>query len=189
MKTKFLAVALLSVAALVHAETSPAKKELLNKIAQLQQPQIDATARQWAEQSIAQTVQQLNGVMQFQIPPEKREALGKDIQADIKKYLDDVAPLLRERATKAAPSTIGAVLDAKFSEDELRQLVTVMESPVLRKYSQLNQEMQKSLAEKVLVDSKAQIEVKFKTLDGSIRKRLSALLPPPAAAASAPAIK
>nr|WP_315229530.1 hypothetical protein [uncultured Albidiferax sp.] len=182
MKNKLFAIALLSVAALAHAETSPAKKELLNKIAQLQQPNLDLTARQWAEQSLAPLVQQVGAAIQFRVAPENREALGKDIQAEIKKYLDEVGPVLRERANKAAPSTVGALLDAKFSEDELRQLITVMESPVLRKYSQLNGEMQKALTEKVMTDSKAQLEPKFKALGQAVEKRLNTAI-----LASAPA--
>lgn len=189
MKTKFLAIALLSVAALVHAEPSPAKKELLNKIAQLQQPNLDLTARQWAEQSLVQLLQQVGSTVQFRVAPENREALGKDIQAEVKKYLDDIVPVLRERANKAAPSTIGALLDAKFSEDELRQLITVMESPVLRKYSQLNGEMQKALTEKVMADSKAQLEPKFKALGQAVEKRLNVAIQASAPPAAKPASK
>ncbi|WP_367847545.1 hypothetical protein [Rhodoferax sp. WC2427] len=173
MKNKLLAIALLSVAFLAQAETSPAKKELLNKIAQLQQPNLDLTARQWAELSLAPLLQQVGAAIQFRVAPENREALGKDIQAEVKKYLDDIGPVLRERANKAAPGTIGAMLDAKFSEDELRQLITVMESPVLRKYSQLNAEMQKALTDKVMAESKAQLEPRFKALGQAVEKRLN----------------
>jgi glutamate-1-semialdehyde aminotransferase len=177
MKHTFLAVALLSVAALVHAETNPAKKELLNKVVQLQQPMVEATARQLAEQSIAQLVQQVGSAMQFRVPPEKREALAKDIQADVKKYADEVIPLLRERASKLAPVTLTAVLDSKFTEDELRQLVVLLESPVLRKYSQAVPDFQKALVEKLVADSKGQIEPKLKALGQSVEKRINTAAP------------
>lgn len=189
MKHKLLAVALLTVAALVHAEPTPAKKELLNKVLQLQQPLIDVTARQLAEQPIAQLMQPVGNAIQFRVPPEKREALGKEIQADMKKYIDDVGPMLRDRTAKLAPAVLGAQLDAKFSEDELRQLIALLESPVLRKFSQMGPDMQKALAEKVVAETKGQIEPKLKALGQGVDKRLNAAAPPPAGAASAPATK
>ncbi len=186
MKNKLLAVALLSMAVLAHSEPTPAKKELLNKLMQLEQPLIETTARQLAEQSIAQLIQQVGATIQFRVPVEKREALGKDIQSDVKKYAEDVTPLLRERATKLAPVSLGTVLDSKFTEDELRQLIVVLESPVLRKYSQAVPELQKALIDKVVADSKGQVEPKLKALDQAVGKRLNAVLQP-AAPASAPA--
>jgi hypothetical protein len=186
MKNKLLAVVLTSMAVLAHSEPTPAKKELLNKLMQLEQPLIETTARQLAEQSIAQLIQQVGATIQFRVPVEKREALGKDIQSDVKKYAEDVTPLLRERATKLAPVSLGTVLDSKFTEDELRQLIVVLESPVLRKYSQAVPELQKALIDKVVADSKGQVEPKLKALDQAVGKRLNAVLQP-AAPASAPA--
>ena len=52
MKNKFLAVALLSIAVVVHAEPTPAKKELINKIMQLEQPMVDAAVRQLAQRLV-----------------------------------------------------------------------------------------------------------------------------------------
>ena len=189
MKHKFLAVALLSIAAVAHAEPTPAKKELINKIVQLQQPMVDATVRQLAQQPIAQLMQPVGPAIQFRVPPEKREALAKDIQADIKKYVDDVTPLLTDRANKLAPAEIGGLLDSKFSEDELRQLIVVLESPVLRKFSLLLPELQKGLVEKVVADTKGQIEPKLKALGQSAEKRVNAAVPAQPAPATKPAIK
>ena len=56
---------------------------------------------------------------------------------------------MRDRALKLAPSTIGAVLEEKFSEDELKQLVAWLESPVNKKYQQLGAEMQNAFAQKL----------------------------------------
>lgn len=187
MKNKFLAVALLSIAAVVHAEPTPAKKELINKIMQLEQPMVDAAVRQLAQQPLAQLMQPVGPVIQFRIPPEKREALAKDIQGDIKKYVDDVTPLLTDRTNKLAPTEIGGLLDTKFTEDELRQLIVVLESPVLRKFSLLLPDLQKALLDKVIADTKGQIEPKLKALGQSVEKRVNAAAPPPPATAAKPA--
>jgi hypothetical protein len=182
MKHTILAAALLSIAALVHAEANPAKKELVNKVLQLQQAAVDGVARVVAEQPALQLMQQAAQVLQMRVPMEKREALGKEIQADVKKYVDEAAPLVRERAAKIAPATVGALLEEKFSEDELRQLIAIMESPVQKKYAQMGGEIQKALGEKLVADTRSQIEPKVKALQQAITKRLDAVLKPPAPA-------
>ena len=113
---KVLLVALMAVAGLAQAEPTAAKKELIDKVLKLHQPAITAVATQLVERPAAIMMQQINPAIQFRVPSEKREALVKDIQGDVKKYADETAPLLRERALKLAPSTIGVVLDEKFSE-------------------------------------------------------------------------
>jgi hypothetical protein len=175
MKKTILAVTLLAAAALAQAEISPAKQELINKVLQLQQPTLDQMSRQLAEGDALRLMQNAMSVIQFKVPPEKREALAKDVQGDVKKYVDDVRPMLRDRLTKLAPGAVGPLLDGRFSEDELRQLIAVLDSPVLRKYSQMAPDLNKAIFEKISADSKSQIETKLRALDAAIVKRLSAV--------------
>ena len=84
---------------------------------------------------------------------------------------------------KLAPSTIGALLEANFSEAELKQLVGILESlesPVNRKLQAMSPDLQKALGEKLIADTRGAIEPKVKALDESIARRLQ----PPAAPAS-----
>ena len=189
MKLKSMfAVALVALAAAAGAETTPAKKELIAKLLQLQQPAIENVARLLVEQPAAILMQLAGTVIQTRIPPDKREPIVKDIQADVKKYGDEVLPMMRERAVKLAPSTIGTILDERFTEDELKQLIAVIESPVNRKYLAMGNELQKSLSDKLVAETKPAVEPKIKTLERSITAHLG--LPPatdtvPASAAAA----
>ena len=131
MKRLMFAVLLSGAAALAHAQSasapapasapaSAAKKELVQKLMALQQPGIDKLAANLVEQPAAQMMQAAaRALQQQQIAPEKREATGKSIEADIRKFVDESVPIVRERAVKLAPSSIGAVMEEKFSEDEL----------------------------------------------------------------------
>ena len=177
---------LVCVAGVAQAQSTPAKKELVAKILNLQQPAIENMARVLAEQPAGQMMQQANIVLQTRIAPDKREAVGKEIQADLKKYVDEAVPLVRERALKLAPSTIGVLLEEKFTEEELKQLVAIIESPVNRKFQQLGGDMQKVLAEKLVGETRSLIEPKVRALDQTIGKRLG-IQPQPAAGAAAPA--
>jgi uncharacterized protein len=169
-------------AASAPAPASAAKKELVQKVLTLQQPQYENVARALSEQSVAQLAQQASLVLQAKVAPEKREAVAKDVQGDLKKYMDEVVPLLRDRVIKVAPGTIGVLLEEKFSEDELKTLVGILESPVQRKFMQLNGEMSQSLMQKLVAETRGQVEPKLASLQQTIGKRLGADQP-----ASAPA--
>ena len=102
----------------------------------------------------------------------------------LKKYADDVVPLVRERAVKLAPASIGVLLEEKFSEDELRDLIKIMESPVNKKFAQLNGDMQKTLSEKLVAETRALVAPKVQALEQSVAKRLGITPGAPAKAAS-----
>ena len=194
MTTKLLSTAslILSLCAFVilaapaQAQPSAAKNELILKILQIQRPAVETVAAMLAQQPAQQMMQQAGIALQTRVAADKREALAKDIQSDLKKYSDDVVPVVRERAVKLAPETIGKVLDDKFSEEELRDLIKVLESPVGRKFAQLNGDMQKALNEKLVAEMRPTVEPKVKALEASIAKRLG-IQPGTQGAAPAPA--
>lgn len=179
-----VSLALLAATSAVHAEPTAAKAELISKILQIQRPAIEGIATALAQQPAAQMMQGAGVALQTRVPADKREALAKEIQADIKKYVDEAVPLLREKAIKLAPTSIGSVLDEKFTEDELRDLIKIMESPVNKKFGQLSPDFQKALGEKLVADARPVIDPKVKALDQAIAKRLGIT---PAAAAPAKA--
>ena len=166
----------LGLAGLASAQTppasSPAKKELVAKLLKLQQPGIEAMARQLAEQPAAQLLGQAGAALPNRVAPDKQQAVAKEIQADAKKYADEAVPLVRASALKLAPSTVGAVLENEFTEDELKQIVALLESPAYIKYREMSDEMQKALLEKLIPDTKASIEPKVMALEKTIAKRL-----------------
>jgi hypothetical protein len=165
------------------APSSPAKKALVAKILQIQQPAIENMARQLAEQPAVMLMQQAAVAIQ-RLPADKREALAKSLQADAKKYADEATPIVRDRAVKLAPGTVGAILEQRFSEDELKQLVAILESPVNRKFQSMNGDLQRALGEKLVAETKPLVAPKVQALEQSVRKRFEAAAP--AAPASTP---
>ncbi len=161
------------------APASAAKKELVAKLLQLQQSEFEQVARGIVQQPALQIMQQVGPVLQNQVPADKREAAAKTIEADIRKYVDETYPLVRERALKLAPSTVGTVLEEKFNEDELKQLIAWYESPVNRKFQQAAQEIRGSFLQKLAPEARSVMEPKLQALEPRIRAALGA----PAAAA------
>jgi len=187
-----LIVAALAGATLAQAQTTPppaassaAKKELVARVLQLQQPGIESLGSSLAAAPAMRLRQPASAALQQRVAADKREAVAREIEADVRKYLDEVTPIMRNQAVKLAPSTYGAMLEERFTEDELRQIVALLESPVNRKFMSLMPEMQRVLAEKLVGETRATIEPKVRALEQSVSARLG--LPPPGAGASAPA--
>lgn len=164
---------------------STAKKELVQKVLQLQQSGFEGLAASLAGQSVAQLGQQAGAFLQNRVAPEQRDALTKEIQTEFAKFGDEVVPLLRERVLKLAPTTIGPVMEEKFSEDELKQIIAALESPGFRKYMQLTPELQRTLGQKLVAETQATVEPKLKALEQLIGKKLNAAALPAASSASA----
>ena len=178
--TKTLAMALLALAMIAPTQAQT-KKELAAKLVELQKPAIEGLGSRLAGQE-AQRFLQAAGAQMGRVPADKREAVGNEVQADVKKFHDEVEPLLRERAIKLAPS-LAPMLEERFSEDELKQIIAWIESPASRKFGQFSGEFGNSLAEKLVADARPAVDPKIKALEASVTKRLG-LTPAPAAAAS-----
>lgn len=181
---RFVCSAALALGAGDGVAQSGVKQELVQQILQRQQPGLDAMARTLVEQPAAQMMQAAGRALQTEVPADRREAAAKAIEADVKRFVDEATPLVRDRAIKAAPSTIGAMLDEKFSEDELKQLIAWFDSPVNKKYQQLNAEMQKGFVQKVVTDSGPVIDPKLRVLEQKVRASLGVPAARPAASST-----
>ncbi len=182
---------LCACATLAHAQApepvSPAKKELVSKLVRLQQPGIENLARSLVEEPAAILLERASQVVAARVPADKQDALGKDVQGDVQKYLNDTVPQVRSRAVALAPSTIGSLLEQKFTEDELRQVIAVLESPAFAKYQQLSSEMQQALQSKLVAETRSTVGPRVQALEKSIGDRLAAAQGP--ASGNAPAAK
>jgi uncharacterized protein len=146
-----LVAALLLGATGAYAQSSPAKKELVARLVQTQQAGFEGVARNIVERPALQMMQAAEPVL-ARLPADKREATARQVQTEIRKFVDEATPLLRERAVRLAPSTYGAALEERFSEDELRQLLAWLESPVNKKYQQALPELQNTFVQKLITD-------------------------------------
>ena len=176
-----LALALALATGTVLAEPSPAKKALIDKIVVLQQHAMaDGLAASIVQGPLAQLTQAGRAALQ-QVPADKREATAKAMDVDLKKFVEENVPYLKDKISKAVPTTASALLDERFSEDELKQVLAWAESPVSQKFGLATVELQKAVAQKVMTEAGPTLDGRLKTLQASLAKQLG-LQPPPAAA-------
>ncbi len=180
-----IAIAALFGLSLVHAQTAApgGKKEQAGKIVVLMKPALEGLGQQLAQQPAQQIQQRAFAALQS-VPAERREVVAREIEADLRKYVEDTTPMVRDRAVKLAPATLSPMLEEKFTEDELRQIVQFLESPLNRRFQQFFPEMQRALAEKLVAELRPDIETKARALEQTVAKRLGV---PSGAAAPAPA--
>lgn len=180
-----LLLTLLVAAGPVFAQATSPKDELIGKILTLQRPAIESLAQSLAEQPAARLLEQAGAALPGRVPADRREAVARDIRADARTYAEEVVPIVREKAVQLAPSTVGPILREKFTEDELRQIIAVLESPAWAKFEQLGNDMQQALGAKLVADTRPAVQAKLAVLEQSVSRRLG--ITPAAADNKAPA--
>lgn len=172
------------------APVTAAKKELVKKLLQLQQANFDGLSRSIVERPAIQLMQAAGQALQTQVPADKRDAAGKQIESDIKKFVDESSSLLRDRTAKLVPTTFGAGLEEKFTEDELKQFIAWTESPVNKKFQQILPDIQTSFMQKLAAETSPVLDPKFQAVQQKVRTTLTTAIGNPSGAtapASSPA--
>lgn len=181
-----LALALALAAGTALADPSPAKKALIDKIVALQQQGLaEGLTNNIIQGPLSQLTQAGRQALQG-LPADKREATAKGMDAELKKFVDENVPYLRDKISKAVPTTASALLDERFNEDELKQVLAWAESPVSQKFGLASVELQKAVAQKVMAEAGPTLDGRLKTLQAGLAKQLG-VAAPAAAGASKPA--
>ncbi|MGN7874125.1 DUF2059 domain-containing protein [Roseateles sp. 22389] len=171
------------------ADSPQSKKDVIAKILKIQQPAIEALTMGVLSRPVNELAAKAAPALR-NVPEAKREATAKQIDADLRKFLEDNAKPLVDKGMKLAPSTMGVALDEKFTEDELKQLLAWLESPVSKKFAESSQELQSLYTKKLIDDNGKQLDEKFTALQQSVAKQLGLEAgPAPAASAPKPAAK
>lgn len=192
-----LFAAALAASTLVQAQTAPpapkpaaaakpasaAKQALIARVLELERASIEGLGNNIVAAPVLQMRQQISALIRQRVPEDKREAVAREIETDARKYLDEASPLARAAAVRLAPGTMGSVLDERFSEDELKQVVAMLEAPITRKYQGMAVEFQRVMLEKVVAETRTSIEPKLRAFNDSVARRLGVA---PAGAASTP---
>jgi uncharacterized protein len=174
--TRWIAAATLAATAGVCAAqgtaSSPAKKELVQKVLALQRQGLETMGNTLVAQ-LGQQMLQKAGPAVARVAPDKREALANELKAEVRKFYEEATPAVREQAVKLGPSMIAGPLEEKFSEDELKTLVAWLESPVNRKFQQFAGELQQQMQQKLVAETRTALEAKLKALEQVMTKKLT----------------
>ena len=166
------------------APPSPAKQALINELIALQKPGVEAVARAVVQRPLQPLMQGAGQALQ-NVPADKRQAVAQAIEAEVKQFAQTNGDMLAAQADKLQPTLTAPLINERFSEDDLRQVVAFLKSPASKKFGEFGGELQNALAQKLMADNGPTLEAHFKTLQLDMAKQLG--VKPAAAPASAPA--
>ncbi|WP_343732190.1 DUF2059 domain-containing protein [Duganella sp.] len=158
------------------APVTPAKQALVDQVLKLWN--IDTIGQSMLQVPVADAVQQARAMLQGRATPDKRDAAMNDIVGAAKQFMADATPITRASADRLIPTTIAPLLAERYTEEELRQLIAILESPVKKKFEAMLPEMQKTLGEGVAADTRPVIDPKLQGLKEKIGLRLRAAVTP-----------
>jgi hypothetical protein len=135
---------------------------------------LDAVGLQMLQSPVADMLRQSRVVVQSRVPADKQDATMKDITAEAAKFVEQEAPALRTSTHAIVQGSVAPLLAQKFSEDELKQLAGILESPVLAKFEGIVPELKKAVGENVAKANAAQIQPKMTELQNRVGLKLRA---------------
>lgn len=170
----FVLVAAFALCALAHADqpVSPEKQKLIDRVLALWHAEEQALVM--VQRPAGSAMEQASIALQGRVSQQKHQAAMKDIATDVQKYIDEATPIARANADRLKAPVLGPLLAQNFNEEELRQLVALLESPVKKKFEQLLPQMERSYGERIAAESRAQIDPKLQAMTQAVALKMRA---------------
>ena len=180
-----LAMSALALSGAAQAQTADPKLEWATKAVALQQgPELERLVSQLAESSSQDIVQSWGVKLRTDVPKEKVEQTAQSLNAELKKYNDDVTKIISSKVNKASADSLIPVYMARFSLDELKQLVAFFESPAVKKYQAAAPELGNVFVNQLIMETRSDVNARAKQFDDAATKIVGTT--PKAPAATAP---
>jgi uncharacterized protein len=155
----------------LHAQTD-AKRDLAVKVANLQKgPEMERMLQQLtrasSEQLVAVWAPRVQGM-----PEAKRKSASDSLNAELKKFEQEALKIFTSRADKLSGEALASSYAEKFSEEELKQLVVMLDAPVFKKYQTLAPELGGAFVQKLIDNARPDLEARAKIFDSAAAKVL-----------------
>jgi uncharacterized protein len=130
------------------------KRALAERLVKAQQGQaFDGLLVRLANTASGPLVQQIGPRIEQTVPQANREAARKELNDALNVHLDEILKLLRDLAPAVSLKSMGPQYEQRFTTEELRQLVQIYESPVLKKHQQIESEIVQKMVQDIVVDT------------------------------------
>lgn len=172
-----MALVAATAAAAQTPQVPPEKQALVQRV--LARMSMDSVGLAMLQKPIADQVLQARTLMQGRgVAPDRQEAAIKDINAEASKVFEEQAALVRASTRQVMESSVAPLLAQRFSDEELKQLAAILESPVLAKFEAVTPEIKKTVGENVAKANQAQVNARLTELQAKIGLRVRAALMP-----------
>ena len=188
-----LAFSVLALSGAAVAQTVDPKLEWATKAVAVQQgPELERLVNQLAESSSQGIVQSWGDKLRSDVPKDKVEQTTQSLNAELKKYNDDAVKIISGKVNKASTDSLIPVYMARFSLDELKQLVAFFESPAVKKYQSAAPELGNIFVNQLVMETRVDVNARAKQFDEAAAKIVGSTPKAPVATApdkTKPAVK
>ena len=152
------------------ASAPKTKQQLIQRLLELWH--VEAVGVTMLREPVDNALRQARGALQARATPEKRDQALKDIEGYGRELLEKLIPQVVVKAKELTQTTVVPILSAKLTEEDLRQMISILESPAKSKFEALIPEMQKALGNKLGEEQGKEIKPQMEELQQRIGKRM-----------------
>lgn len=156
----------LTLSATAHAQTADPKLEWATKAVTLQQgPELERLVGQLADSATQDILQNWGPKLQSDVPPAKMEQAKEALNAELKKYFEDVSKTINSKVSKVSSNALIPAYMERFSLDELKQLVAFFESPAIKKYQSAAPELGSLFVKQLIEETNSDVIARTRQFD------------------------
>ncbi len=176
-KTSSIAAKLIAACAIcygasspVYAQTTDAKRPLaVRAVAAQEGAEMDRMLAQLADSATQQMIGNWDERV-ANLPAAKQQGAIAALDAELKKFNDDTLKLITAQAPKARNEVLVGAYAERFSQDELKQLVALLEAPVFKKYQTIAPELGNLYVKAIVDGTRDQVTARSKVFDTAAAK-------------------
>lgn len=153
-----------------HAQGADSKQEWAAKVVALQQgPELDRLVEQLAASTTQDLLQNWGPKVQA-LPAAKQEQVKDQLNAELKKYTDDVAGVIGGKVAAASREALVPAYAERFTLEELKQIAAFFESPAIKKYQSSAPELGNVFIQKLVESTRTDVAARAKTFNDAATK-------------------
>lgn len=177
------------------AQTTDPKLDWATKVVALQQgPELDRLVEQLTQTTTQDLLQNWAPKLQNDVPANKQEQVREALNAELKKYADDVVNIISGKVGAVSKESLVSAYMERFSLDELQQIAAFFESPVIKKYQASAPELANVFVQKLVEATRTDVTARASQFDAAAEKIMGSVAtgkstPAPAGKSKAPAKK
>jgi uncharacterized protein len=150
----------------VHAQAADPKTELAKKVVALQQgPELDRLVNQLAGTTAQELIVKWAPKMEENVPKAKQPKASEELNAELKKYVDDASKLISKQVSKVSAESLVPAYSERFTQEELQQLAAFFESPAVKKYQATAPDLGNVFVQKLVEATRADVLARAKQFD------------------------
>jgi len=155
-----------------HADDA-SKRALAVQLVKLQQKNSAGLVGQITDSAMQQEFAHWGPQLQSRVPPSSQKDVSDRLQAELKKLQDNITKVVQAQADKTAEDALVPIFMSNLSEDDLKTIVTALQTPAWSKFAALSNPAIQAWGDKTTEGAKPAVLDYMKNFDATAEKIIS----------------